>query len=127
MDVNTIVTTVISIFVPVITSALTIIVKHWVDEKVKDMKDKKLQSLIQEGTDIIFRSVDRVQQTYVDEIKKGNFFDEGEQIKAFEKARDNAMELLPQEICTAIGARYGDVDNFVETMIESYIARKKEL
>lgn len=126
MDANTIITTILSIFIPVITSALTIIVKHWVDEKVKSMEDERMRSLIQEGTDIILKSVDCVQQTYVDNIKKGNFFSEKEQIEAFTMARDKAMETLPVEINEAINSRYGSTEEFVAIVIESYIASKKE-
>lgn len=126
MDANTIITTILSIFIPVITSALTIIVKHWVDEKVKSMKDERMRSLIQEGTDIILKSVDCVQQTYVDNIKKGNFFSEKEQIEAFTMAQDKAMETLPVEINEAINSRYGSTEEFVAMVIESYIASKKE-
>ena len=121
-----IITTILSIFIPVITSALTIIVKRWVDEKIKDMENKKLQSLIKEGTDIILKSVDCVQQTYVDNIKNQNFFDEAAQREAFLMARDRAMELLPAEIYAAIDSRYGSTEQFVETVIESYIAKSKK-
>jgi superoxide dismutase len=127
MDIQSIiVTTILSIFIPVITSALTIIVKRWVDEKIKDMENKKLQSLIKEGTDIILKSVDCVQQTYVDNIKSHDFFNEEAQKEAFIMARDRAMELLPAEIYAAIDSRYGSTEQFVETVIESYIAKNKK-
>lgn len=126
MDVNIIITTILSIFIPVITSTLTIIAKRWVDEKIKDMENKKLQSLIKEGTDIILKSVDCVQQTYVDTIKNNNFFDEEAQREAFSMARDRALELLPAEIYQVIECRYGSTEQFVETVIESYIAKSKK-
>ena len=126
MDVNIIITTILSIFIPVITSTLTIITKRWVDEKIKDMENKKLQSLIKEGTDIILKSVDCVQQTYVDTIKNNNFFDEAAQREAFAMARDRALELLPAEIYQVIEYRYGSTEQFVETVIESYIAKSKK-
>ena len=121
-----IITTILSIFVPVISSALTIIVKRWVDEKIKDMENKKLQSLIREGTDIILKSVDYVQQTYVDNIKNQNFFNEDAQKEAFLLARDRALGLLPTEIYRVIDSRYGSTESFVETIIESYIAKSKK-
>lgn len=126
MDVNIIISTILGIFIPVITSALTIIVKKWVDEKIENMQDKKLQSLIQEGTDIILKSVDCVQQTYVDSIKDHDFFDEDSQKEAFTMAKDRAIDLLPAEIYAAINRRYGSTENFIETTIESYIARNKK-
>lgn len=126
MDYSIIIETLLSIFIPAISAALTIIVKRWVDEKIKDMENKKLQSLIKEGTDIILKSVDCVQQTYVDNIKNQNFFDETAQREAFMMARDRALELLPVEIYQAIDSRYGSTEQFVETVIESYIAKSKK-
>ena len=126
MNYSIIIETLLSIFIPVISAALTIIVKKWVDEKIKDMENKKLQSLIKEGTDIILKSVDCVQQTYVDNIKNQNFFDETAQREAFMMARDRALELLPAEIYQAIDSRYGSTEQFVETVIESYIAKSKK-
>lgn len=123
---STIVTTILSIFLPVITSALTIIVKRWVDEKIKDMENKKLQSLIKEGTDIILKSVDYVQQVYVDNIKNNNFFDENAQKEAYSMARDRAIAMLPQEIYQTINSRYGNTEEFIEMVIESYIASNKK-
>lgn len=123
---STIVTTILSIFLPAITSALTIIVKRWVDEKIKDMENKKLQSLIKEGTDIILKSVDYVQQVYVDNIKNNNFFDENAQKEAYSMARDHAIAMLPQEIYQTINSRYGNTEEFIEMVIESYIASNKK-
>jgi len=121
-----IMTTILSIFIPVITSVLTVLVKRWVDEKIKDMENKKLKALISEGTNIILDSVNYVQQTYVDALKGQDFFDTQSHQEAFYMARDRALELLPQEIYDTIEKRYGNVDIFVETMIESYIAKNKQ-
>lgn len=122
-----IITTILSIFIPVITSVLTVLIKRWVDEKIKDMKNKKLKALISEGTNIILDSVNYVQQTYVDALKGQDFFDTQSRQEAFYMARDRALELLPQEIYDTIEKRYGNVDIFVETMIESDIAKNKQI
>lgn len=122
-----IMTTILSIFIPVITSALTIIAKKLVNEKIKDMENKKLKSLIAEGTGIILDSVNYVQQTYVDALKGQDFFNEQSHEEAFCMARNRALELLPQEIYNVIEARYGNVDTFIETIIESYIMKNKQI
>jgi hypothetical protein len=121
-----IMTTILSIFTPVIASALTIIVKRWIDEKIKDMEDKKLKALIEEGTNIILDSVNFIQQTYVDNLKEHDFFDSESHKEALCLARDRALTILPQEIYEVIEQRYGNVDIFVETVIESYIAKNKK-
>lgn len=126
MSLNDIIAILLSIFIPVITSTLTVILKKWIDNKIKDMEDKQLQSLIKEGTDIILNSVNYVQQTYVDNIKNNTVFTLEEQTEALKQAETRALTLIPKEVASAIDARYGDLDTFVETVIESYIAKKKE-
>ena len=126
MSLNDIIAILLSIFIPVITSTLTVILKKWIDNKIKDMEDKQLQSLIKEGTSIILNSVNYVQQTYVDNIKNNTVFTLEEQAEAFKQAETRALTLIPKEVASAIDARYGDLDTFVETVIESYIAKKKE-
>lgn len=126
MSLNDIIAILLSIFIPVITSTLTVIFKRWIDNKIKDMEDKQLQSLIKEGTDIILNSVNYVQQTYVDNIKNNTVFTLEEQTEAFKQAETRALTLIPKEVASAIDTRYGDLDTFVETVIESYIAKKKE-
>lgn len=126
MSLNDIIAILLSIFIPVITSTLTVILKKWIDNKIKDMEDKQLQSLIKEGTDIILNSVNYVQQTYVDNIKNNTVFTLEEQTEALKQAEARALTLIPKEVASAIDARYGDLDTFVETVIESYIAKKKE-
>lgn len=120
-----IITTLLSIFVPIITSTLTVIVKRFVDEKIKDMQDKKIKIMIEEGTKIILDSVNYVQQTYVEELKEKNIFNKEAHLEAFKIAKERAITLLPQEIYSTIDRRYGNVDIFVQTVIESYIAKNK--
>lgn len=123
---SSIITIILSILTPVITSTLTIIVKRWVDEKIKDMENKKMQALIKEGVDIVLKSVDCVQQTYVDTIKDKDFFNKAAQEEAFMMAKERAFEMFPVEVHQAIMNRYGDPEDFVEMIIESYIAQNKK-
>lgn len=127
MNLNSLlITTVLTIIAPVITSILTFILKRLIDEKINTMRNEKLKVLLKEGTDIILDSVNYVQQTYVDTMKRQDFFDRDAQAEAFAMARERALELLPQEIFNTIEDRYGNVDTFVENIIESYIYKNKK-
>lgn len=127
MNINELlISTCISIFVPIISSTLTIIVKRWVDTKIKDIENKRIRMLISEGTDIILNSVNYVQQIYVDTLKQNNSFNEEARREAFYMARARALELLPEEIYKAIDERYGNINVFVETLIESELSELKK-
>lgn len=127
MTLNDVIAILLSIFIPVITSLITVIIKRWVNSKIQDMEDKKLQSLIAEGTNIILDSVNYIQQTYVDHIKNDEgIFTLEEQSKALKDAETRALTLMPTEVARAIDTRYGSLETFVDTMIESYIAKNKQ-
>lgn len=122
-----IISTVLSIFVPIISSILTMLLKRWINAKIETMQNEKMKELVREGTDIILDCVNYVQQTFVDNIKSNYTFGFGveEQKKAFDLAKTRAIEMLPKEVYEAIDRRYGNVDKFVETIIESVIAMRK--
>jgi len=127
MDIySTIITTVLSICIPVITSVLTILAKRWIEAKIQDIQDIRLRGLLAEATDVVLDSVNYVQQTYVSELKKIDKFTAEKHNEACLMALERATTLMPKEVEQVIAERYGNVDTFIETMIESYIARRKE-
>lgn len=120
-----IISTVLSIFVPIISSILTMLLKRWINAKIETMQNEKMKELVKEGTDIILDCVNYVQQTFVDNIKSNYIFGVEEQKEAFDLAKTRAIEMLPKEVYEAIDRRYGNVDKFAETIIESAIAMRK--
>lgn len=120
-----IISTVLSIFVPIISSILTMLLKRWINAKIETMQNEKMKELVKEGTDIILDCVNYVQQTFVDNIKSNYIFGVEEQKEAFDLAKTRAIEMLPREVYEAIDRRYGNVDKFAETIIESAIAMRK--
>ena len=111
--------------VPVITSALTYILKRyvdaWIDKNTQEDTAKKLKA----GVDIIVDSVNAVQQTYVDQLKKEDKFTKENQIAALAKAKNQAIQLMNTDIQNAIVNNYGNLNAFVETEIESIIRKNK--
>lgn len=120
-----IISTVLSIFIPIISSILTMLLKRWINAKIETMQDEKMKELVREGTDIILDCVNYVQQTFVDNIKSNYIFGIEDQKEAFDLAKTRAIEMLPKEVYEAIDRRYGNVDKFTETIIESAIAMRK--
>lgn len=116
---------VIMIVVPVATSILTYFFKTYVEQLIdKNVKGETAEAL-KRGVDIITDSVNYVQQTYVDTLKKEDKFTLEAQEKALQDAKNRAIELMNSDITTAIENSYGDLDTYVTTIIESIIVKGK--
>lgn len=115
----------LTIFIPVITSVLTVFVKKWVDKYIEKVSNDGIKELILEGTDIILDAVDYTQQTYVESLKSTQSFDITAQKEALNIAKDRAFTLMSRDIINAIENRYGEINTYIETVIESAIAQSK--
>lgn len=115
----------LTIFIPVITSVLTVFVKKWVDKYIEKISNDGIKELILEGTDIILDAVDYTQQTYVESLKSTQSFDIAAQKEALNIAKDRAFTLMSRDIINAIENRYGEINTYIETVIESAIAQSK--
>ena len=117
---------IIMLVVPVATSVLTYFFKTYVEQLIdKNVKGETAEAL-KRGVDIITDSVNYVQQTYVDTLKKEDKFTLEAQEKALQAAKDRAIELMNGDITTAIENSYGNLDTYVTTIIESIIAQNKQ-
>ena len=117
---------IIMLVVPVATSVLTYFFKTYVEQLIdKNVKGETAEAL-KRGVDIITDSVNYVQQTYVDTLKKEDKFTPEAQEKALQAAKDRAIELMNGDITTAIENSYGNLDTYVTTIIESIIAQNKQ-
>ena len=117
---------IIMIVVPVATSVLTYFFKTYVEQLIdKNVKGETAEAL-KRGVDIITDSVNYVQQTYVDALKKEDKFTPEAQEKALQAAKDRAIELMNGDITIAIENSYGNLDTYVTTIIESIIAQNKQ-
>lgn len=120
----TILKLVIMVVVPVATSVLTYFFKLYVEELINKNVQGETAEALKKGLDIITDSVNYVQQTYVDSLKKEEKFTAEAQSKALKAAKDRAIELMNGNIQSAIEESYGNLDTYVVTIIESLIAKK---
>lgn len=116
---------IITIAIPVLTAIGTTLAGRYVEIKTEEIKDARIREALREGAKIIFDSVNCVNQTYVDELKKQNKFDKEAQAIALTKAKNMAMDLMNAEIKKVLAIQYDDVDKYITTLIESYIAQQK--
>ena len=117
---------VIMIVVPVATTVLTYLLKTYVEGLINKNVQGETAEALKRGLDIITDSVNYVQQTYVDTLKKENKFSAEAQAEALEAAKNRAIELMNTDIQSAIESSYGNLDTYVTTIIESIIAKNHQ-
>ena len=116
---------VIMVIVPVATSVLTFLLKTYLEELINKNIQNETADALKKGLNIILDSVNYVQQTYVDDLKKEDKFTAEAQFKALQSAKQRAIELMNTDVQSAIEASYGNLDTYVTTVIESLIKKNK--
>lgn len=77
-------------------------------------------------TETICTCVEETNQTYVDALKKAGTFDAEAQKEAFMKSKDAVMKILSEEAKEYLSSIYGDLDKFIESMIEAQVKQSKK-
>lgn len=89
------------------------------------IKNDRVAKLMKQGEDFVVMSVEMVQQTFVDNLKKQNGFNMDAQRQAFKMCYENWMKVANDELKRVITEQVGDLDAWLNTMIESSIAENK--
>ena len=117
---------VIMIVVPVATSVLTYYAQKYFNQLIDENVSDEMEATLTKGFQILMDSVNYVQQTYVDSLKNQEKFTAEAQKEAFELAKKRAIELMNQHTQDAIIHIYGNLDTYIDTMIESIINQNKK-
>lgn len=91
-------------------------------EKIKDEKAKKYVELI---ADTITKCVMATNQTYVEEMKDKDIFDEEAHKEAFKKTYDAVLDILNRDAIEYIESVYGDVQGYLTNAIEAEVNNLK--
>ena len=106
--------------------AITMIALPYLAAKLGEkINNDHVARLIKKGEVFVEKSVDMVQQTFVDNLKKQNGFNADAQKEAFKLCYENWMNMASSEIKNAISEEVGDLDAWLNTMIEAQIAENK--
>lgn len=88
--------------------------------------DNMYQKYIDIAIDIISSAVMTVNQTFVDELKKGGEFTKERQQEAFNKCKTIIFSMLSEEVKKVISLLYGDLDRWIDTKIEAFVNMSKK-
>lgn len=86
---------------------------------------ERLNSYIDVAQNVVETAVLSVSQTYVDELKKSGKFTKESHYEAKEQAINIANELLTSDVRNAITNLYGDVDTYIDNLVEKYVLEWK--
>lgn len=75
--------------------------------------------------DTVISCVIATNQTYVDSLKEQGKFDAEAQKIAFQKTYDSVMQILTEDVVKYLNEALGDLDKYVNTMIESQVNLQK--
>lgn len=89
------------------------------------VNNKFAQTCIQNAATAVYNAVQSVNQTYVDALKEADNFDKEAQAIAFNKALTAAKKALTQETIQFIRETFGDLDNYLTTLIEAQVRSQK--
>lgn len=95
--------------------------------QIADSTDNALASkYIKMLAETICTCVEATNQTYVEALKKAGAFDEAAQKEAFNKTKEAVMNILSDEAKKYLASIYGDLDQFIESMIEAQVKLAKK-
>lgn len=100
-----------------------------IDEIQKNTKlaeYKKLNTIIDGVQDMVTTIVQSVNQTFVSDLKKSKKFTKESAVEAKNKALEVAKELITEESANAIEEVYGNVDVYLDNLVESIVAELKK-
>ncbi len=84
------------------------------------------KELLAEVTEAVTTAVTYTSQTYVDALKKKGIFDTAAQVEALQKAKDKTLALLSESAKDVLASIYGDLNSYLETMIEAQVRMQKQ-
>lgn len=115
--VNVIAVVVTSVVIPLVT-LLGAKLTQWINGRIKDNETKKV---VEEINHTISSNVSFVFQTYVENLKKKDKFDEKAQSYALRYAHEKILNDLGDIAKEHILEHYGDINGWITTQIESTI------
>lgn len=112
--------------VPVLTTYVCkFLYTKWTESKV-NIKNEQIQDTLDKVTNMVLDVVQATNQTFVDSLKKNGEFTKEAAIEAFNKSKETVVKMLSDDAVTIITEVYGDIDVYLDTLIESIVKQLKK-
>lgn len=111
-------------------AVLTGFLVQWIKAKTAEATEKNQHDVFDKYItmlgDTISKCVSATNQTYVDALKKAGSFDAEAQKTAFDMTLKAVMTVLGQDAIDYLSAIYGDLNEYLTTLIEAEVKAQKE-
>lgn len=97
-----------------------------IQKNTKLSEYEKLNLIIDQVQSVMTTIVQSVNQTFVSDLKKSKKFTKESATEAKNKALEMAKELLTEESANAIEQLYGNVDVYLDNLVESIVIELKK-
>ena len=112
--------------VPVLTTYICkFLYAKWTESKVK-IENDKISTTLDGVVTMVLDVVEATNQVFVDELKKNGEFTEDTAAEAFRISKDKALKMLSVEAAEIISTVYGDVNVYLDTLIEATVKQLKK-
>lgn len=118
MDWQTLLLSAVSIILTALVTWLSQRLITWLNSKISNSKNAQY---LTDAVDVVTRAVKVTYQTYVEALKNKDMFNKDAQIEALKQARDMVLAQLSQDVKDYIEKNFGDVEGWINGMIESTI------
>lgn len=116
----------ITTVIPILTGYLCkFLYVKWTEGKVK-IENEKVATTLDNVVNMVLDVVEATNQTFVDELKKNGEFTEEFAAEAFRISKDKALKMLSNEAADIITQVYGDVNEYLDTLIEATVKQLKK-
>lgn len=111
-------------------AVLTGYLVQWIKAKTAEVTEKNQKDVFDKYItmlgETIAKCVSATNQTYVDALKKAGSFDAEAQKHAFEMTLNAVMNVLGKDAIEYLTAIYGDLTEYLTTLIEAEVKAQKE-
>lgn len=113
--------------VPILTTYICkFLYEKWSANK-QMINNQHTQDTLDQVVSMVLNCVIAVNQTFADELKKKGEFNEEAAKSAFAMCKDMAIKMLSEDAKKIIANIYGDVDTYLDTLIESTVKQVKPI
>lgn len=111
--------------IPVIAKYVTSALESIKRKAAQEIKNEKVEATIFKVLDIVRNAVEATNQTFVAELKANGGLTQEDKEKAYLKTYDTVKTLLTDDVINLIVEEYGDLEVYLDTVIEKVVANKK--
>ena len=130
MDFQTLIPIIFQVCLIPLLAILTKYLVAWIQVKTKELTDTKDNEMFTKYmtllSDTVINCVVTTNQTYVNTLKEQGKFDAGAQKEAFNKTYEAVMRILTDDAKKYLSEVLGDLDLYINTMIESQVNFQKQ-